>query len=407
MKRRHFILTSIAATFIMASGVSQDIVQWRGTDRTGVYNENNLLKVWPAEGPQMLWSFDGLGKGFTSVTIADGKIFTTGESDGKGYIFALDMNGKQLWKTEYGKEWSESYPGSRTTPVYFKGKLYLATGHGEAICVDGKTGSKLWSVNMMQKFGARNLRWGIVEAPVISDNKVFFSPGGEEVSIVALDLNSGETIWTTKGLGETSAYCSPLLVEHNSQKLLVTSMEKHVVGIDVNTGALLWKIPQVNVYSIHPNTPLYKNGNIYSVTGYKTGGVMFKLSNDGKTATELWRNTTLDNQIGGAVWIDNYIIGSGHQNDRNWQCLNATTGEVLHKTNAIGKGVVVYADGLLYCYADNGEMGILEITDNGFELKSKFRIHLGTDQHWAHPVIDKGIMYIRRGNTLMAYSVKK
>ncbi|MBV5342493.1 alcohol dehydrogenase, partial [bacterium] len=71
------------------------------------------------------------------------------------------------------------------------------------------------------------------------------------------------------------------------------------------------------------------------------------------------------------------------------------TGKVAFKSAELGKGVVIYADGLLYCYADNGFMGILEIADTGFKLKSKFQILLGTEQHWAHPVIDKGVLYIR------------
>jgi outer membrane protein assembly factor BamB len=111
--------------------------------------------------------------------------------------------------------------------------------------------------------------------------------------------------------------------------------------------------------------------------------------------------------MGGAVWIGDYLIGSGQSSDRSWQALDAKTGNVVFKSAEIGKGVVIYADGLLYCYADNGEMGILEIDNNSFKLKSKFRILLGTEQHWAHPVIDKGILYIRHGNTLMAYNIKK
>ena len=134
---------------------------------------------------------------------------------------------------------------------------------------------------------------------------------------------------------------------------------------------------------------------------------MLKLSDDGKSVTELWRNKTLDNQMGGAVWIDNYIISSGHEGDRSWQCLDSKTGEVVFKSKEIGKGVVIYADGLFYCYSDTGEMGIMELTKTGFALKSKFRITLGSDQHWAHPVIDKGILYVRHGKSLMAYSIKK
>ena len=406
MTYKKLIFSTLLFFLFFNISLAQDLVQWRGADRKGIYNETGLLKEWPAEGPKLLWNFDGLGQGFTSVTVVNNKVYTTGVIGGKGVVFCLGTDGKLVWKVEYGKDWTESFPGTRTTLVYNKAKLYLATAYGEALCLDANTGNKVWSVDMATKYGSRTPKWGIVEAPVILEDKVFFTPGGTEVSIVALDINSGKEIWKSKATGEGSAYCSPLLIDHKGKKILVTSLTGNIVGLDVNDGTMLWSVTQTNVYSIHPNTPLYRDGYVYSVTGYKVGGVLFKIADDGKSITELWRNKTLDSQMGGAVWIDDLIIGSG-QTDRSWQALDAKTGNVLFKNTEIGKGVVIYADGLLYCYADNGEMGILEIADNSFKLKSKFRITLGTEQHWAHPVIDKGVLYIRHGNTLMAYNVKK
>jgi len=407
MLKKQILFIAIAVFTFTSSCFSQNIVEWRGPNRTGIYNETGLLKEWPAEGPKLLWSYDELEKGFTSVTIAEDKIFITGVTDGIGYLSALSMQGKLLWKVKYGKEWVDPYPGSRSTPVYYKGNLYLATGVAEALCLNAQTGKKVWGVDMVTKFGSRIPTFGFVEAPAIYDNKVYFSPGGENTGMVALNLLTGETILASKATGEKPAYCSPLLFDFKDKKYLTTSLGGNLIGLDPTDGALLWKIPQVNTYNIHPNTPLYKDGCIFSLTGYKGGSVMIKLSDDGKSATELWRNKTLDNQMGGAVWIDNYIIGSGHEGDRYWQCLNSKTGEVVFKSNAIGKGVVIYADGLLYCYSDTGELGLMELNDKGFSVKSKFKITLGTDQHWAHPVIDKGILYVRHGKSLMAYSIKK
>ncbi len=405
MNKTYFLVTFFAI-FLSFNSVAQDLVQWRGADRNGIYNETGLLKEWPAEGPKLLWSFDGLGQGFTSVTAVDNKLYITGLVDGKGMAFCLGTDGKLIWKAEYGIDWTESYPGTRTSLIYNKGKLYLATAYGEALCLDAATGKKVWSVDMSKKYGSRTPKWGIVEAPVILGDKVFFTPGGTDVVLVALNINTGAEIWKSQATGDASAYCSPLLINHKGKNIFVTSLTNNIVGIDPLNGDLLWKVAQTNIYSIHPNTPLYKDGYLYSLTGYKTGGVMVKIADDGKSVTELWRNTTLDSQMGGAVWINDFIIGSGHQNDRNWQCIDAKTGNQLFVSKEIGKGAVIYAEGLFYCYADNGEMGIMEISDNSFKLKSKFRIVLGTEQHWAHPVIDKAVLYVRHGNTLLAYNVK-
>lgn len=407
MKKQRFIFALIAAFTLVANVASQDLVQWRGTERSGIYKETGLLKEWPAAGPTLKWSFDGLGIGFSSVTVADNKVYVTGVKDSIGFLFAFSKDGKLLWKKEYGKDWTGSYPGSRTTPVYYKGNLYMATSLGNALCVNAKTGDNIWTVNMVERFGARNITWGFVEAPAIMGNTVYFTPGGKTDVVVALNATNGETIWKSAASGEKSAYCSPLLFDFKGKKYFVTSLANNLVGLDANDGTLLWKVARSSNYSIHPNTPLYKDGLIFSISGYKMGGVMLKLADDGKSITELWNNTTLDCQMGGAIWIDDNIVASGHQNDRSWQCLDAKTGNVLFKSSEIGKGVVIFADGLYYCYAENGEMGIMELNKEGLKLKSKFRIVMGTEQHWAHPVIDKGMLYIRHGNTLMAYDIKK
>jgi len=407
MTQKLITLVALTTLLITAPSMAQDLVQWRGADRSGIYDETGLLKEWPLEGPKLLWNFDGLDKGYSSVTIAGGKIFTTGETEGIGTLYALSMDGALLWKKEYGKEWNDAYPAARTTPVYYKGFLYMATGHGEALCLNAETGQKVWGVDMKAKFGTRIPKFGYVEAPVIFDDKIYFTPGGESVSIVALNPKTGETMMESKTTGEESSYCSPLLYHYKDKDYISTSLAGNVIGIDASDGSFLWKVPQINTYNIHANTPLYKDGHIFNLTGYKGGGVMLKLSDDGKSVTELWRNTTLDNQMGGAIWINDHIVGSGHESDRNWQCLDAKTGLVLYKTNAIGKGAVVYADGLYYCYSETGELGIMELNETGFVLKSKFRIQLGSEQHWAHPVIENGILYLRHGKSLMAYSLKK
>lgn len=356
MTKRQLFISLVAVFACTASSFAQGLVEWRGPNRTGIYNETGLLKVWPEAGPKLLWSYDGVEKGFTSVTIVGEKIYTTGQNEGVGHLFAFDMKGKLLWKVEYGKEWNNNYPGSRTTPVYSKGKLYLETGNCVAVCLDAETGKIVWSVDMQAKYGAKPITFGFVDAPAIVDNKVIYTPGGPSVAVVALDAKTGELIWKSaaNGAGEQSAYCSPLVFDYKNKKYMVTALAKNLVCLDVNDGTFMWNISQVNQTSIHPNTPIYKDGQIFSVTGYKTGGVMIKLSDDGKSATDMWRNTSMDSQIGASVWVGDYIVGSGSQNDRSWQCLDPKTGKVLFNSTEIGKGAVIYADGLLYCYSDTG-----------------------------------------------------
>lgn len=384
---------------------AQTVEQWRGKNRDGIYYESDLLKKWPAEGPEMLWHFDELGKGYSSPIITKDKIYITGSINGKGYVFAMDLNGKKIWNTEYGLEWDDSYPGTRTTPTYNDNKLYVHSALGLAVCLDATSGKIIWSVDLQKTFNAEIPKWGIAESPLVYDDKVIFSGGGKESNIIALNKNDGRTIWTSGGKGDKSAYCSPYIIDHKGKRILITMTADNILGIDPLTGALIWSYPKSNTWSVHPNTPTYKDGMLYCVSGYGSGGIMLMLSDDGAKVSEVWTNTSLDNQMGGIILLDGFIYGSG-QKDVAWQCLDWKTGEVKYKSKDLSKGCIIAADGMLYAYGEKGEIALMKPTEKGFEFTGRFKVELGSEQHWAHPVICNGILYIRHGNVLMAYSVR-
>ena len=407
MAKLRYISSVLFILIFISSTIAQELSQWRGANRDGKYECTNLLKIWPETGPEISWTSSGFGEGYSSVIVADDMIFTTGKEDTSGYVFAIDMNGKHLWKTYYGPEWDVSFPGTRTTPTYYKGKLYVHSSLGLGVCLDAKSGEIIWSEDFGKKYDAGIPKWGISEAPLIVKDMVIFTPGGSETTMLAKNIVSGKTIWESKLNGEISAYCSPILINHNGIDMILTHLEKSIVAVSPNTGELLWSFEQTNKYSVHPNTPLFDNGFVYSVTGYKEGGVMIKIAEDGKSVTEVWRNSTLDNQMGGAILIEGNIYASGHSKDRSWQCLDWKTGEVKQTSKDISKGNIIYADGLLYCYGDKGEIGILEPHKDGFNFISKTKVNAGSNQHWAHSVIHKGILYVRHGDTVIAYDIKR
>lgn len=383
----------------------QITAQWRGPGRSGIYNETGLLKKWPEQGPGLLWHFDGLGKGYSSPVIASDKIFITGMINGTGTLFCLDLSGKLIWKTEYGPEWTESYEGTRTTPTFVDGKLFLHSGYGLAICVNAADGKILWSVDLQKQFDARIPKWGIAESPLVTGDKVIFSAGGSKFNIVALNINDGKTTWTSEGKGDKSAYCSPHQVTHNGKNIILTITADNILGINPDNGNMIWSYPKTNTWSVHPNTPLYHEGMLYCVSGYGSGGIMLKLSDDGTKVTEVWTNTTLDNQMGGVILMNGNIYGSG-QKDVSWQCLDWKTGAVKQKSKEIAKGTVIAAGGMLYAYTEKGEVVLINPVESGFEIVSKFKIDIGLEQHWAHMVINKGVLFVRHGNALIAYDVR-
>src|SRR5678815_5823202 len=87
-----------------ASGSQFDWPQWQGPGRTAVSKETGLLKEWPKDGPPLAWKVTGIGEGMGGVAVSKGRIYTTGDSDGSAWLFALnESDGKQAWKVKIGR----------------------------------------------------------------------------------------------------------------------------------------------------------------------------------------------------------------------------------------------------------------------------------------------------------------
>ena len=384
----------------------ETIIQWRGANRTGIFYETGLKTSWGENQPQLLWHFDGLEDGHSSPAVANSKIFVTGMRNGRGSLFSFDLNGNLLNQVEYGAEWNRSYHGTRGTVTPSGNKLFLISGLGVIYAFDQTTLNLIWSRNLLREFNAPNIRWGITESPLVVGDKVIATPGGRRHNVVALNKYTGELIWSTPAMGDTSAYCSPFFIDSQEVPLIVTMTANHVIGLNAETGTLLWSHPHPNRWSVHPNTPVYSNGMILITSGYGQGSQMLRLTNGGRSVEQVWTSRLLDNLMGGVVKVGNYIFGSGHYN-RFWFCINWYTGEVMWQTRGLSNGVIIANEGMLYLYTDRGDMVLARATPERFEMTGYFPITLGTDQHWAHPIIYNGMLLVRRGDTLMAFNLRE
>ncbi len=403
---RNLIISGILLlnlSFLIAQDVTSN---WRGPGRDGKYPETNLLESWPEGGPELLWSYTGIGQGFASAAVSGDMVYTTGMINESGYVFAFDLSGKLVWKQEYGSEWNRNYPGTRTTPVIAGELLYIEGTSGEVVCLNSESGAIVWRTNLFDSYGARNIRWGITESLLIDGDKVICTPGGSENNVIALNRFNGEQIWASAGAGGRSSYCSPQLIEHGGKRIIVTMTEQFIIGVNADSGELLWKHKHRTSYDINPNTPYYQDGRIYCVSGYGTGGVQLILSPDGEDVKEIWRNESLDSQMDAFIVDGDYIYGTSHQRP-GWHVLKWKTGEETYTGPGLGKGNIIFADGLLYNYSDNGKVGLIKPNPDSFDIISTFEVTAGTEQHWAHPVIATGILYIRHGDTLLAYNISK
>ncbi len=393
--------------FFLTNLIGQIDSEWRGPNRDGIYPNEKLLQKWPAEGPKILWSFEELGDGFSSAAVTKDRVYITGMSKSTGYLFAFDLTGRLIWKIAYGKEWAESHEGVRTTPTIVGDKIYLMNAYAEVYCFD-TNGKKIWSVDLMKNFAARNIRWGFTESLLVDGDRIFCTPGSEDVMFMALNRFTGEIIWKTKGNGETSAYCSPCIVKHGGRRIILTMTAGSVVGIDADSGEFLWEAEHETKYDINPNTPLYKEGFVCTSSGYGTTGTqMFKLSADGRKISRVWINEAPDVHFGGLVLTGGCLYGSGHDK-KGWHCLDWKTGKLQFTSKEIGrKGNLIFADGLIYCFREKGDLAIVKPDPKKFDIVSSFKLETGSGPHWAHTVIKDGRWYVRHGNALMVYDISR
>ncbi len=409
-----FVIYLFVLSFFISCTTKQPrVYQWRGENRNGIFKEKNLLKSWPENGPKELWFTENIGNGYGSPTVTEKEIFITGEIDSTAYIFCLDLTGKILWKQNFGKEWSTTYPGSRSQPTVVGDLVYVGSGMGNLFCLKRESGEIVWSKSFADDFQGNYPRFGVAEAALIDGDKIFWTPGGEEHNVVALNRFNGDLIWSCKGMGERPGYNPDNMIELPNRKIFVTFSAYHLMGIDAETGRLLWSQVQDNtpvekrepgVGDTHSNNIIYENGYIYYAAGDGICGVKLKLSEDGSKITEVWRNPEFDSYMGGIVKAGNYLYGSG-TSKKQLKSIDANTG-IIADSLKIGSGALIAADEMLYYYDQRGQLSLISYRDGKMKQESMFRITRGTKEHFSHPVIKNGILYQRHGNVLMAFDIK-
>lgn len=407
----------LSLIFCITSGTIAfcQLYEWRGPDRTGIYNETGLLKKWPDGGPSLLWETANMGDGYSAVTVTDDAIYVTGRKDSSDVLTALTLDGKKKWETAYGKAWLTNHTGSRCIPTFYNGNIFLISGSGDIVCI-GSDGKIKWSKNHYKLYESKPIMFGISESPLIVDNMVIASPGGKKASLVAFNINDGKVVWEAEPLNQEPQYVNPKLIEYAGKKMIVTVMGADIFAVDAKNGKILWKVNYASVNAAtgrvmknHAITPLYKDGYILIANGYNWVALKLKLSADGNSVEIIWENRNFDPQTGGAVLLGNNIFGTNHTSKPadTWVCVDWNTGKTLWTTKWFSRGSIISADGMLYLYEEkSGHVALVKPDSSKLDIVSEFQITKGEGPFWAHPVINKGRLYIRHGDFLMVYRIK-
>lgn len=403
MKQVLFVFTALL--LLAFEKKEESVNEWRGPNRSGVYNESNLLKQWPADGPQMLWSVESIGRGYGSPVIAGNQLFINGEKDSTTFLCAFDLNGKLLWKTNYGQEWVKNFPGARSTPTVVGNLIYVTTGKGDVACINKEDGKKVWSLNMITDLQGKINMFGYSQSLLVNGDLVYCQPGGPENNVVALNRFTGKLVWTQKANAEVEAYGSPIIYKRGDRDLLLTFSELAFLGLDGKTGELMFINKMDTAGNLHGNIPVLDGDDLFYTEGDGNRTVKFRLAKDGSSVTEVWRNSSFDNIMGGVVRLGDKIYGTAHR-QMYLKCLDMKTGQVTDSLKMF-RGSTVAADGMLYVYTEKGDVNLVDPQADKMKIVSTFKVTKGTKEHFAHPLIHNGVLYIRHGESLMAYSIRQ
>jgi outer membrane protein assembly factor BamB len=393
---------------------SQPQYGWRGPGRSGIYDEKGLLKTWPSAGPSLLWEATGIGTGYSSAVVTEDAVYITGRKGENDVLTSLSLQGKKNWEVVYGISSKSNFPDSRCTPSVSNGKIFLVSGEGDLVCV-GKDGKTIWSVDYFRKSKARTPQFGISESPLVVDNKVIVTPGGNVTAMVAYNVDNGNVVWQAPSIKDGTNYVNPLLVEIGSMKMIVTVTEGRMIAVNSADGKLLWNFNYEGQNASptgdrnHTNTPVYRDGFILAANGYEQVAVKIKINHEGSEPSLVWKNTDLTPHVGGMVLLGNYIFSSTHDTNSKgrWICVDWTTGKTMWITDWYNKGSIISADGMLYIYEEkSGYIGLVKPNSEKLDVVSSFRITKGTGPYWAHPVIDKGRLLVRHGDYMAVYAIK-
>lgn len=398
--------------------------QWRGPRRDGLSADKGLLKSWDAA-PKLAWKATGLGEGYASISIADGRIFTMGDRDGDQYVIALSLadEGKELWATKIGKGGGGAgYPGPRCTPTIDGEMLYAIGIHGALVCLKVDSGDVVWQRDLKKDFDGKMMSgWGYSESPLIDGEKLVCTPGGKDTALVALDKSNGEAIWKAKAAdlgpagGDGAGYSSIVISNGGGVKQYVQVMGRGLVSFRADDGELLWNYNRVANGTANIPTPIVDGDLVFASTGYGAGSVLMELSSaaDNKVnAKEVYflEAKTMQNHHGGLVLVDGYIYGGNGHNQGFPICVEMKTGKVAWSQGrgpGTGSAAIGYADGHVYFRYQNGVMALVEATPKGYKLKGKFQIPDVKNPSWPHPVIVGGKLYLREQDALLCYDVSE
>jgi outer membrane protein assembly factor BamB len=395
-----FIVPALLATVVAvpawsATAASADTwPQYRGANRDGISTEKLAFGANP---PEQVWKAS-LGIGFTSIAVAGGLVYASGNADAKDTLHCLDAKtGKSVWTYTYPQVLEPNLyeGGPNATPTVAGKNVYLLAKDGFTACLDAKTGKEVWKKNLAQEVGAAKPSWGFSGSPTVLGRALFLNVGSHGTAVEAA---TGKVVW--KSGGDAAGYASVIPLPGTKDAGLLVFAKDALVGVDAASGRKLWSFPWTTDHGVNAADPIMQGGQVFLSTGYNYGCGLVDIS--GGQPKEVWRNKNMKNHFNACVLIDGHLYGF---DDSNLKCLDWKTGQVKWDKGGLGKGSLAAVSGKLVILSERGELVIADATPSAFTEISRTQALSG--KCWSSPAIADGRIYVRNAKgDLVCLAVK-
>ncbi len=388
--------TLVACFYLSAVAFAADWPCWHGPDRNNIAPDTGINKEWNARPPQELWRVSLSDDGYAGPSVAEGKVFIIDHQGDQDIVRALDLEtGEDVWGSSYQDLGKANYGFSRAMPVFSEGRLYTISYLGKVHCLDAESGAKVWMRDMRSEFGGKRPEWGYAMSALVDGDKVIVCPGGDNASVAALNRDTGETIWAGGG-SDLPGYATPVKATINGQDQYVVFTGVSLIGVSVDGGPALWRVPWVNKYKVNAATPVVAGNHIFITSDYGRGCAVVVVEPQG--AAIKWENTQVRAHFSSPVYYHGCMFCNS--NPGYLVCLNAATGGVIWKQQGFDKGGLIAVDGVIIALdGKRGDVVMVNATADGYQELGRFKPLGG--QSWTAPIIADGKLIVRNKNAMV------
>ena len=387
-----FLIFPVAACLLGGCAVAQNF-DWHcfhGPDHNNISKEKNWSSAWPADGPKQLWKAS-VGGGFSSVSVANGRLYTMGVVAGQETVWCLDaVTGKENWKHAYPYVFKPQYyeGGSSVTPTVDGSRVYSLGQAGEFNAFDAVSGKIIWSQNLAKELGVEVPTWGFASSPFVEGDLLIVNAGPRGA---AVNKTTGKKVWSSGAAA--SGYSSAVPFQQNGRRAVAFLAAKEVVAVDPGTGQFLWQHPWKTEYDVNAADPVISGDQAFISSAYGSGCALVRFGV--QPPVEVWRNKNLHSHFNSAVLLDGFLYGVDGEAGKaaSFKCLDWKTGEVKWSQKGLGLGAVMAADGKLIILSEKGELVIAAASAAAFQPLARAQVLGG--KCWTTPVLSHGRIYCR------------